>query len=64
MAKLQSDLQHDAMVIEGLLAAMEAADDADERAGVNILIGIARAKAKQLNRDLDAINGSIPHDAG
>ena len=62
MAKQQSDLQHDAMVIEGLLAAMQRADEAEERGAVNVLISIAREKARQLNTDLDTVNGSIPHD--
>lgn len=61
MANSQSDLQHDAMVIEGLLAAMQAADEAGEGAAVNVLIGIARTKAADLNRNLDIVNGSIPH---
>ena len=62
MAETQSDLQHDAMVIEGLLAAMECAHAEEERAAVHVLIGIAREQARNLNNNLDIINGCIPHD--
>lgn len=50
------------MEIEGLLAAMECAHAEEERAAVHVLIGIARARAADLNRNLDIVNGSIQND--
>jgi len=60
MTKSQSDLQDDAMVIEGLLAAMESAQTCQEALALSVLIRITRKKAHQLNMDLDGVNGAIP----
>ena len=60
MTKSQADLQQDAMVIEGLLAAMQSAETCEESLAVSVLISITREKARKLNMDLDSVNGSIP----